>query len=146
MQGALDSSDKTWVVAPALPLSANTTYPLGWESSLPLSLVKSSLNFESLRWNHCWGLSFTLTDASVRDLSQCLLLTSSPSTVWLGNCLTPLSPCTQALCDGRSRLRVDLWNHAGGGRIHRSPVVSQKVYYPLPAVQRASLQTGTLLS
>lgn len=64
----------------------------------------------------------------------------------VGNHLGPLSPHSQALCNGGSRLWADLRDHAGGRRIHWSTIISQKVHHPLPAVQRAALETGTLSS
>lgn len=66
---------------------------------------------------------------------------SSPLTMWLATLSALVSLC-QALRHGGSRFWADLWNNAGGRRIHWSPVISQKVHHPLPVVQRASLQTG----
>lgn len=104
------------------------------------------LSVEGLRGNCCKGLGFYI-HKHLHLWSQLVPpALDTPLQLCSKELSHPLSPCAQALRDGGSRLWIDLWDHAGGGRIHWSPVISQEVHHPLPVVQRASLQTGTLPS
>lgn len=53
------------------------------------------------------------------------------------------SPPPQAVRHGGTRLRADLWNHAGGWGLHRRTGAGEEVYHTLHIVQGAAVQTGT---
>lgn len=54
-----------------------------------------------------------------------------------------LPPPQQAVRHGGTRLRVDLWNHAGGRGLHRRAGAGEEVHHTLHVVQGAAVQTGT---